>query len=279
MLLLKKLIVNADDFGLSAAINAGIVRSHVDGIVTSTSIVASGEAFGEAVQQSRMYPSLGVGVHLTLVEENSVCAPDQIPTLAPTGVLPRTYGKLLKGIAEGSIHTADIERELQAQIDKCLAAGIKITHLDSHQHTHTLPLLFPRVIKLAKQYGVHCIRLPRCWPQLRFVAGERFLAKCVLCVFAHSDALLFSSSDYKTTDHFAGLFESGRLTTAALSDILEDLKMGATELCCHPACDDPSPRYANWNQRRQIELASLTNPLIRKILQDAGVQLISYAQL
>jgi hopanoid biosynthesis associated protein HpnK len=277
--LVKKLLVNADDFGLSQAINAGIIRAHTDGIVTSTSIVAAGEAFDEAVELAASHPKLGVGVHLTLVEERSVAQPSQVPTLAPNGTLPGTYGQLVKGVATRQIRKRDIENEFRAQIEKCLAAGLKLTHLDSHQHTHTLPSLFPLVLKLGNDYGLRGIRIPRGWPTLSDLAADRFLPKCVLCLLAHGDAICFRRGRCIATQRFAGLFESGDLTEVKLLRILSEVREGATELVCHPGCNDASPRYASWNQRRQTELASLTSASAKNAIGELGIELINYSQL
>jgi len=273
----KQLLVNADDLGLSSAINAGIIQSHVDGIVTSTSIVASGQAFDEGVQLANQHPSLGVGVHLTLVEENSVSP--NLPTLAPHGVLPRTYGKLVKKVITCQIRLPEIETEFRAQIEKCLLAGIKPTHLDSHQHTHALPLIFPIAIRLANDYKIPGIRIPRGIPSLQDLSANRFASKCVLSLLAHTDAAFIPRGSCKTTGHFKGLFESGSLSENRLLQILENLPTGTSELVCHPGCDDPSPRYANWNQRRQLELASLTSASAKVAIKNLGIQLINYRQL
>lgn len=273
---MKKLLVNADDLGLSSAINAGIIQSHVDGIVTSTSMVASGQAFEEGVQLAHRHPALGVGVHLTLVEENSVSP--NLPTLAPHGVLPRTYGELVKKVVTGGIRLLDIEKEFRAQIEKCLLAGLKPTHLDSHQHTHALPLIFPIAIRLANDYKIPGIRIPRGLPSVQDLSANRFASKCVLSLLAHADTV-FPRGTCKTTRHFRGLFESGALSEHRLMQILETLKVGTSELVCHPGCDDPSPRYASWNQRRQLELASLTSVSAKAALKNLGIQLMNYRQL
>jgi predicted glycoside hydrolase/deacetylase ChbG (UPF0249 family) len=273
------MLVNADDFGLSPAINAGIIRSHLGGIVASTSIVASGAAFEEAVQQAGEYSALGVGVHLTLVEENAVAPSSKIPSLAPNGMLPRTYGELVRKALALQIRLSDIERELRAQIEKCLAAGLNPTHLDSHQHTHALPLLFPLVVKLANDYAIRGIRIPRGWPTLRDVSAPRFLPKCVLCLFAHLDAALFSLSSSATTQEFAGLFETGNLTQQSLLRILDRLQEGTTELVCHPGYADLSGPYEKWGGRRELELATLTSASIREAIRVQGIELINYRQL
>ncbi len=274
---MKKLLVNADDLGLSSAINAGIIQSHVSGIVTSTSIVASGQAFEEGVHLAHQHPSLGVGVHLTLVEENSVSP--NLPTLAPHGVLPRTYGELVKKVLTRRIHLREIETEFRAQIEKCLLAGLKLTHLDSHQHTHALPLIFPIAVRLANDYKIPAIRIPRGLPRLKDLSANRFASKCVLSLLAHADAVLFPRRSCKTTRHFKGLFESGSLSEKCLLQILENVPNGTTELVCHPGCDDPSPRYASWNKRRQLELASLTSASAKAAIKNVGIELINYRQL
>lgn len=274
-----KLLVNADDFGLSTAINAGILESHVNGIVRSTSIVASGEAFDEAVAQSRSHPSLGIGIHLTLVKECAVSRPSAILTLAPDGMLPGSYGALIKGVATRRISLRDIEHEFRAQIEKCLAAGLKLSHLDSHQHTHTFPPIFVLVVRLANQYSIPGIRIPRAVPKLGDRFADRFVAKCVLCLFAHADAALVPRHNCITTRRFAGLFESGHLTEEAALRIIGKLKGGATELACHPGRPDDSVKYASWNQRRQVELATLTSRRVKDTVTRLGIELIDYRQL
>jgi predicted glycoside hydrolase/deacetylase ChbG (UPF0249 family) len=276
---LKKLIVNADDLGLSSAINTGIIQSHVHGIVSSTSIVASGEAFDEAVELARVHPSLGVGVHLTLVEENSVAPPSQIPSLAPNGVFPRSYGELVKKVVTGAIRLTDIEREFRAQIEKCLVAGIQPTHLDSHQHTHALPLIFPLSVRVANDYKIAGIRIPRAFPAFRDIYASRFIGKFILCGLAHVDAAVFRRGNCRTTDRFAGLFESGALSERPLLQILAGLSRGTTELMCHPGCADASPRYASWNKRRQIEFQALTSASAKAAIQEHSIEVINFRQL
>jgi predicted glycoside hydrolase/deacetylase ChbG (UPF0249 family) len=220
---------------------------------------------------------LGVGVHLTLVEENAVAS--NVPTLAPFGVLPASYGSLVKRVVGGRIKLLEVEQEFRAQIEKCLLAGLKPTHLDSHQHTHTLPLIFPIAVRVANDYKIPGIRIPRAIPSLKDLSSNRFLGKCVLCGLGYADSLLFPLQPVKTTNHFAGLFESGALSEASLLQILSNLREGTTELMCHPGCDDSTPRYASWNKRRQLELAALTSASARSKIQELGIQLMNYRQL
>jgi predicted glycoside hydrolase/deacetylase ChbG (UPF0249 family) len=276
---LKRLLVNADDFGLSPAINTGIIRAHLDGIVTSTSIVAAGAAFDEAVALSRLHRKISVGVHLTLVEENAVSDPSEIPSLAPHGVLPQTYGQLMKKVLTAQIPLSEIELELRSQIETCLTAGLRPTHLDSHQHTHALPLLFPLVVRLANDYAIRAVRIPRVWPGFRDVSAQRFAPKCVLSLLAYADGLFFPLGASTATHHFAGLFETGALTEARLLHILRRLHSGTTELVCHPGYADLSGPYEDWGGRRELELATLTSPVISAAIRSLGIEVINYRQL
>ena len=264
----RQLLVNADDLGLSTAINSGIIRSHVEGITASTSLVASGAAFDQALELIQHHPTIGVGVHLTLVEEKALTG----------GWLPQTYAKLMKGVVTGQIKLGYIEREFRAQIEKCLSAGIKITHLDSHQHTHALPPIFRIALRLANEYGISGIRIPRGWPRVRDLSVDRFAPKCVLCMLAHMDSMLPRGA-CKTTDRFAGLFETGVLSEDRLLRILNSLRPGTTELVCHPGFTDTTGRYANWSARRETELATLTSPLIKDAICHLGIEIINYGRL
>jgi predicted glycoside hydrolase/deacetylase ChbG (UPF0249 family) len=173
----------------------------------------------------------------------------------------------------------DIEHEFRAQIEKCLAAGLDLTHLDSHQHTHAFPFIFPMTVRLANDYKIRGIRIPRGWPRFSDLAADRFTSKCILCLLAHCDARFASRGACVTTERFAGLFESGALNEQRLLHILAGVRVGTTELVCHPGCTDSSIRYAKWNERRQLELATLTSASTKKAIQDLGIEVINYRQL
>src|SRR5690348_7172023 len=140
----KRLIVTADDVGLDPGMTAGAIRAHREGIVTACSIVANGRAFDDAVARLRDAPSLEVGVHLALVEERA------LTTGAP---MPRNYVRFVLG------RRGDVEPELRAQIEKVLATGLRVTHVNGHQHLHQLPRVARVVAKLAREYGIGYVRI------------------------------------------------------------------------------------------------------------------------
>src|SRR5258708_17230553 len=140
----KQLIVTADDVGLHRGMTEGAIRAHRDGIVTACSLVANGLGFDDAVERLRDAPALEVGVHLALVEERSL-----------SGIrFPRSYVSFVLARKD----FAATERELRAQIERVLATGLSVTHLNGHQHLHMLPSIFAIVVRLANEYGIGYVR-------------------------------------------------------------------------------------------------------------------------
>ena len=140
---MKRLIVNADDWGLTPGVNRGIVRAFQHGIVTSASLLVTGSAFEDAVALARDFPALDVGLHLALVEEQAVLPPEALPTLVDkTGRLPRTKGEFFKRALLGRISWDEVEREIAGQIARFQQTGLRLSHLDSHQHLHMFPPVF-----------------------------------------------------------------------------------------------------------------------------------------
>src|SRR5689334_10732822 len=140
----KRLIVTADDVGLDRGMTEGAIRAHRQGIVTACSIVANGREFDDAVARLRDAPSLEVGVHLALVEERALTTGE---------AMPRNYVRFVLG------RRRDVEPELRAQIEKVLATGLRVTHLNGHQHLHQLPRVARVVGKLAREYGIEYVRV------------------------------------------------------------------------------------------------------------------------
>jgi hopanoid biosynthesis associated protein HpnK len=275
-----KLLVHADDFGLSARVNEGISLAHRGGILTSTSLLANGGAFADAVRIGREVPTLDVGVHLTLVEDAPVLDAERVPTLVDeTGKFYRHATVLAKRWLMGKVSVSEVRAELQAQIEKVLDSGLRVTHLDGHQHAHMLPDLLAATGELASRYGIRWIRFPG--ERLRaymlrpseFGRIAQLLALNLLC-------LLGRRVDARSTDHFAGFFFGGRLDKHNLLTLIDRLpSTGSCELMCHPGTADPSSSYAHWNYRWGEELAALIDKDVARALAKRGVQLVSYRDL
>src|SRR5215469_5830931 len=147
--LMKQLILNADDFGLTRGVNEGIIKAHREGVLTSSTLMAGAAAFDHAVALAKQNPQLGIGCHLVLVGGKAVSQPGDIPSLAfHDGSLPDSLGTFVARLSSGMIRAKEIERELRAQVAKIRAAGIEPTHLDTHKHTHAHPVVMNAVARV-----------------------------------------------------------------------------------------------------------------------------------
>lgn len=268
----RRLIVNADDFGLSEAVNRGIIRAHRDGIVTSASLMACGSAFDHAVELARQNPRLGIGVHLTLTQERPLSDPVSVPTLATDGPrFPRSVFGLVRRYLAGRLDAEEIGRELEAQVQRVVRTGLRVTHFDGHQHIHVLPDVLALARALAERHGIRAARCPR--EALRWAAPVRMAQLVVLRQFCAA----CDWDGWTRTDAFAGFLDGGNQDVRAALDQLP--ATGTTELMCHPGEPDPASPYARWGYAWQAELDALTDPAIRPLLLAKGVELIDYGEL
>jgi predicted glycoside hydrolase/deacetylase ChbG (UPF0249 family) len=256
---LKRLVINADDFGFTPDVNAGIIHAHREGVLTATTLMANGEAFDDAVLLARETPTLDIGCHLVLVQGSS---------LVTGRLLPETVRQLLLALSRRQI---DVYQELRAQIEKILAAGLRPTHLDSHKHTHALPGIFRVVVRLAHEFDVPYVRLPfdATLPFARVPCG---LARRRYCQWTRGYNVCM-------TDHFMGFRLTGSLTERSLAAAIRSLPIGLTELMCHPGFVGPALLQARTRlkESRLRELEALTSPRIRELIAAQGVQLRDFS--
>jgi len=287
---MKKLILNADDFGMTRGVNEGIVRGHREGILTSTTLMANGEAFDDAVERARANPELGVGCHLVLVGGKCVAPRESVSSLADaSGTLPDSLPLFVARITSGMIRGEEIERELRAQIAKIRAAGIEPTHLDTHKHTHAHPRVMEIFGKVAAECGITRVRKPieelrDSWETSR--AGGQGISLQILAAGAvRAIAPQFTTISKKYglmyPDHFLGLATTGRLGPAMLHGIIESTAEGTTEIMLHPGiCDADLARSGSRLQKhREDELQGLLDPGVRSAVTERGIRLISYREL
>lgn len=280
----KFLIINADDFGLHSGINQAIINAHQKGIVTSTTLIASGPAFDEAIQMALHTPNLSVGVHLTLVGGlPSASTPDLIPSLLTSkAVFRENHVAFIRDWLQGKINPDEIFIEWSAQIEKIQAKGIAISHFDSHQHLHVLPGLSELVLKLAKKYSVSAIRLPK-EPISFFATGPlapmRILARDGLTLCAQK-----ASSKWHPTlfspDHFFGMLAGGQMTLERWKKLIPLLPKGVSEVMVHPGINNLELGSSfSWHYHWQEELAALQSEELQEWLTKYSVQLINYQNL
>ena len=260
-----RLIVNADDFGFTRDVNAGIIEAHRNGIVTATTLMANGDAFDDALALARANPSLDIGCHVVLVQGQSV--------LEPARRLPETTGQLIAALAKGEIRLYD---EIAAQIRRIMCAGVRVTHLDTHKHTHLLPPVLEAVTRAAKQFGIPWVRKPFDFEPEAGVS----VARSAISVGVRALQPFFASrmKGLRTTDHFTGFQITGVLDSERLGRMLLRLRPGLTELMCHPGRLTSQLRAARTRlkESREIELSALINPGIREIIEQRGIELVNY---
>ena len=287
---MKQLILNADDFGMTRGVNEGIIRAHRDGILTSATLMANGEAFDDAVERARTNKELGVGCHLVLVGGKCVAPKDSVASLVDAGGnLPDSLPLFVAKISSGIIRTEEIERELRAQIRRIRAVGIEPTHLDTHKHTHAHPRVMEALGKVAKECGVARVRKPienlrDSWDTSQ--AGGQGVSMQILAAGAvRAIAPQFTAISRKygliSPDRFLGLAMTGQLGPSVLRGVVGAIADGTTEIMLHPGiCDADLARSGSRLQKqREDELQGLLDPGVRSAVTERGIRLISFREL
>jgi hopanoid biosynthesis associated protein HpnK len=290
---MRQLIVNGDDFGFARGVNEGIVRAFRSGILTSTTIMANGAAFEEAVELALANPGLGVGCHLALVGGPPVAAAGEVESLIGNdGMLPVTLTSLLRKLTSGSVTDEHLERELRAQIERVVSAGITPSHLDSHKHSHTHPRVMKALSRVASEFGITAVRNPfegvrgsaLLGPAARARRGvyvKQYAMSAAVSLRAGAFKRLAREYAFRTPDSFFGVRLTGLLDSEAIRSVIESLKEGTAELMCHPGVygEDLENARTRLKRERQRELDALTDPGLRRAIDDSAVKLISYREL
>ncbi len=277
-----RVVINADDLGLHPAVNQGICQAHLEGVVTSTSLIACGQAFNDALEKLRACPNLGVGIHLTLVEERPVAPTDKIPSLVDQdGVMPRFYGAFARDWLRGKICEGDVWYELEAQVRRVLESGIRPSHLDSHQHVHCLPGIWKVTLDLAKKYAIPYVRVPAfdsLWAEVSNPILPAIRAGVNVMAWLRR---LTGTWPVKFADQVRGFAFSGHMTTQRLLAILETPRPGLTEVMVHPGLPDRDlkHRYSRWGAFGwESELRTLTDPRVIARCRSGDFTLTSFVE-
>lgn len=277
----KQLIINADDFGIHPAVNEAVRKAATEGILTSTSLMAGGDAFDEAVEMARSMPSLGIGIHLTLVGGiKSVLPPSEVPSLTwDNGVFCHDYGKLIVRDLEGKILLSEVYAEWDAQIQKIMNTGLPVTHMDGHQHMHMWPRFYPIARDLAKKYHISCMRVPDEDVLFGMKDGHiiRWAAKNGLSLLSRMHRPDLKKNHIRTNDHFFGMLYGGHLSPERFAKFILQTKPGITEIMCHPSADTRAMEDTfHWGYHGEDELAGLLADINRELIAKKQISLISY---
>lgn len=279
---LRYIIINADDFGRHAEINRAVEEGLVHGCLRSATVMPGGAAFAGAIDIARRHEELGLGVHFTLVDGHPILPPEEIPSLVGSeGDFLPDHTALLKRYLKGSINLEEVRRELAAQLQKVEATGIPISHVDSHQHMHTLPGIIDIVLDLAARAGIRAVRTPLTTlfagafgglGQLVGRLGLSTLARLAACK-AHRRGLL-------TPDNFAGIVAGEAVSEGELLHLIAHLPQGTTEVMMHPGMkNDVLQEDSGWQHDFEAELAAILSPRVGEALRKAEVEPVNFRHL
>ena len=283
MIVMRRLVVNADDLGLTVGVNDGIFDAHDHGILTSASVFASAPATSDAIRRARSRPSLGVGVHLALVDGTPTLPPSRVPTLVEDdGRFRHSWKPFIVACLTGKVSLVEMELELTAQVERLCSAGVRLTHLDAHKHVHAYPPVFAIVARLAGRFGIPVVRVPyERWSPASGDVGSRgrlqALLNAAMLPWARRDYRIAAAHDVRTP-HFVGRIHTGILSAHALAGVVRALQPGVSELMVHPGyADDELERTGTrLLESRHNELDLLCSLETRALLVGERVELLRH---
>lgn len=290
---MRRLIVNADDFGFTTGVNRGIVEAHTRGIVTSSTLMANGRTFEDAVRLAKTVPDLSVGCHVVLIDGEPVLEARQLPSLTRSHSGGARFRDGLKAFAAralaGRLNAGEIEAEAAAQIRKLQAAGVAVSHFDTHKHAHLFPLVLRPLLRAARACGVRAVRNPF-GPSKPLKSSEllarpslwaRYIEVKVLRSLAGKFREAAAREGLATPNGTLGVEVTGTLDEKLFRAIAAVIPEGTWEFVCHPGYNDDELKSAKTRLResREAELRVLTMPETRELLAANGIELASYHDL
>jgi hopanoid biosynthesis associated protein HpnK len=278
---MKRLIVTSDDFGASLAVNEAVEQAHVHGILTAASLMVAGDAAADAVARAKRLPTLGVGLHLVLVEGRPMLPASQVPDLVDETGHFRT-NMALAGV--NFFFRPSVRRQLAAEIEAQFAAfhatGLPLDHVNAHKHFHLHPTIAGLILSIGRRYGLSAARAPV--EPLEMIAAieptPQTFAGRIAAPYAKSVARRFRAAGLVVPDRVLGLAWSGHMTTERVRALIERLPDGISELYCHPATSDDYPGSAPGYAYR-AELAALLDPGVRAAVTQRDIRLGRFADV
>jgi predicted glycoside hydrolase/deacetylase ChbG (UPF0249 family) len=285
----RRLIVNADDFGFTAGVNRAIVEAHLQGVVTSSTLMANGRYFEEAAQVAKTVPELSVGCHVVLIDGRPVLGVEQLPSLTSGSEFRNGLKTFAARALAGRIDADEITTEATAQIRKIQAAGIAVSHFDTHKHTHLFPKVLRPLLRAANACGIRAVRNPF-GPRFplrssRLMARPglwaRYAEVQVLGLLAGKFRMAVDREGFLTPDGTLGIVVTGSLDETLFHALARSIPKGTWEFVCHPGYIDKDLQLATTRLResRDTERRVLIHPAAREVLLQEGIELISYRDL
>ena len=285
----RRLIINADDFGLTAGVNHAIVEAHALGVVTSATLMATGAAFDDAIARSKENPRLSVGCHVLLVDGTPASRAAALPSLVNGDQFQNSLARFAHAALRGRLNASEIAAEVAAQIQKLQKAGVEVSHVDTHKHTHMFPAVLRPLLEAARQCGVRAVRnpfaplKPLAWAHLarRPRLWTRYSEVRALRGFFGGFRRTVAEMGMLTTDGSFGVLGTGALDEKLFASICGCIPEGTWEFVCHPGYNDAALSGVRTRLRasREAELKILTSADAKQTLERHGIEPISYREL
>ena len=270
----RRLIVNADDFGLSQSVNEAVIRAHREGILTTASLMVNEPEFDGAVKLAKENPQLGVGLHLTLLKGHSALPPAKIPGLvnARGEFSYRPVATGFRYFFKRSLRD-QLRAEIYAQFEKFHATGLPLDHVNGHLHLHLHPTVFRILMEDVAQLRIRYLRLTRdCLTRSRRMARGRWL-------YRMSHALIYEwlsglarkplhQHGIKHAEITFGLLQNGQVNEEYILKLLPELPPGDSELYSHPSLDE-----------FKAEFDALVSPRVNELVREQRIKLARYQDL
>jgi hopanoid biosynthesis associated protein HpnK len=270
----RRLIVNADDFGRSKSINQAVIRAHREGILTTASLMVNEEACGEAVELAKANPGLGVGLHLTLLCGHAASTPAEIPGLAnERGEFTNSpFGAGGRYFFNQDLR-AQLRTEIHAQFDRFRGTGLVLDHVNGHLHMHLHPVIFQILMQDSAELGIRRLRLTSdpFWLNTKLSRGAwgyKILHAVIFGMLARRARPVLRERGIQHTRQVFGLLQNARVDESYVSRLLPVLPAGDSELYSHPSLDE----FEN-------EFEALISPRVRELVNATGIRLIRYQDL
>lgn len=275
-----KLVVNADDFGLTEGVNEGIADGFKNGIITAVSLIATMPAFNHAVEIARENPDLDIGVHLSLTVGRPCSKNSRLSPIVEEGEFMRSYMHVTRSIYANRVPMEDVKNELSAQIRKIQKTGLRVSHIDSHQHVHMVPRVFELVLALMQEHQIPFVRTPDEFVGMKQLLTAKGWGLLALGLMGKVLRKRVVRAKLGTPDYFWGLSCSEAMSLDDLMHIVRSSKPGTNELMCHPGYNDAVlARIYDRSSHREKELGALTHAKTLALVRQRGIRLTNYTAL
>lgn len=274
----KAVIFNADDFGARAETNAAIRRAHLEGVLTSASLMVVEAAAAEGVEIARELPSLAIGLHLATSNGRAALPPATIPHLVDSG------GRFREDPARAGIAyffrpaaRREIAREVEAQFERFAATGLTFSHVDGHQHLHLHPVVWDQVVRQCRTHRVKCIRVP-CEEAVSGAPAGRRMERAFLMALRRRCLRSIREHGLYVADRVYGHIATGRMTAAYVSGLLGRLGGQVNEIYLHPGTAHAMP-MPGGPAGMDVELDALLSPRVRERIEALNLRLTTYPEV